>query len=28
VLPWAIDSNLASRLWQLSEALTDVTFPN
>jgi NAD(P)-dependent dehydrogenase (short-subunit alcohol dehydrogenase family) len=28
VLPWAIDPDLATRLWRLSEALTGVTFPN
>lgn len=27
VLPWAIDPELATQLWQLSERLTGVTFP-
>lgn len=28
VLPWAIDPDLASRLWRLSEELTAVAFPS
>lgn len=27
VLPWAVDEELAARLWKLSEELTGVTFP-